>query len=97
MPILPVRLGTLNRFHPVGPDVPIAPLGFVIDLGAGTSFTDRGVRPGKTYRFAATAYNDENTEGAYSTEVAVAVSDTTPPVIPAALIGTPGDELAVLD
>jgi hypothetical protein len=74
-----------------------APLAYLFDLGGGTVLTDRTARRGKSFRYAVTAYNEENVEGAHSTEAGLTVVDTTPPAVPMSLIGTAGDQSATLD
>lgn len=64
-------------------------LGFYRDIGTATSFTDSAVIPGKTYRYALRAYNDEATLGTATSVASVTVTDTTPPGRPIGIVVQP--------
>ncbi|MFN7966791.1 MAG: hypothetical protein U0V87_14000 [Acidobacteriota bacterium] len=67
----------------------IGPLGLYRDLGAGTSMTDRWVDPGKAYRYAVQAYNDDGALGTMTAATAITVTDTTPPGKPIGIVIQP--------
>ena len=72
-------------------------LGHILDAGSSTGWVHRNVIPGRTQRYAVSAYNGDNAEGALSPEVSLIISDTTPPAIPQNLAGLAGDTLALLE
>ncbi len=68
----------------------------IADIGASVSFRDYSPRRGVSYRYVATMYNGQNEESAFSAEVSITALDTTAPVVPIGLSGTPGDQRATL-
>ena len=72
------------------------PYGLLIDLGASTSYTDRHVLVGSSYKYKAKTYNTINDESTYSAEKTVTVTDTTPPPFPSNVMGVSANQAATI-
>ncbi|GAB4228250.1 MAG: hypothetical protein Kow0062_29380 [Acidobacteriota bacterium] len=66
------------------------------DLGSATSYVDRWVEPGVTYRYAVRSYNPEGALGALSASVSAVSTDTVAPAAPTGLAATPGPQMATV-
>ncbi|WDT74630.1 MAG: fibronectin type III domain-containing protein [Candidatus Manganitrophus sp.] len=62
--------------------------GAPVDVGNQTAYTVTGLSEGQTYYFAVTAYNDADSESAFSAEVSKTFADTVSPVLSSMAAGS---------